>query len=733
MSSPNRIQLAVYDLSMGMAAQMSLPLIGTHVEGIWHTGVVIFGYEYFFGGGIQKLRHGMFAQSHGMQPVRMIDMGESVKTEAEVDAFIRSIKHRFTPHTYDLLRHNCNNFSNELVIYCTGGSGSDASHGGREIPHYILHLANNVFSTPGGAMIRPLIENMQNNINRSGRSMDAFEGAYNHNTAAAAAPPPVPTPTPAPSAVMPTIDHQKRRENEQKYHMLLAHHNSSAAAVEGSSILQLTHPLLSNDIDAATLRMLTKKIANALTPSATTAQGNHDCAGASASAHADAVAIQQLVEYIIETHNNSTNDTAAATAAIAATTPTAAPDASAIYRIFLQVLTQHPKLQMAVLFVLRVVVVRFAPGVPFPAGSNSSNIALGQVSAVTRGSEREFHALLWDLVNRIDRYHTKSLTTGEATAASRTFSSDATYTMGLCVLANAIGATATAKATATATTTAMTASVGVGVFAMLQRTSSDATATSTATDGAPTPAPTGFATAAQLVDALMEVGVRATQYSGTAGTAAGAAKTVADIQLMGSAILFNLTMLCTRRGGRTSTVRNNNGSSCVVAMHPWIDDWSTTTQEAQVVAQEAHEVHSHVVQLLCQILEEIDTAHMPTETATRPVHAHIRTRKLSILVLLLRAHNGGRWSGCTRTPLCPPLSLLLHLIADLDYADKLKALAAKIKTAYINSNTTTSASAGAGTGASDPAHGGFCDEEVVLLHEIVAYLDSDAATATATA
>lgn len=42
----------MYDLSQGMAAQFSKALVGKQIDGIWHTGIVVYGKEYYFGGGI---------------------------------------------------------------------------------------------------------------------------------------------------------------------------------------------------------------------------------------------------------------------------------------------------------------------------------------------------------------------------------------------------------------------------------------------------------------------------------------------------------------------------------------------------------------------------------------------------------------------------------------------------------------------------------------------------------
>jgi desumoylating isopeptidase 1 len=115
-----RVQLLVYDLSRGMALTMSQQILGQQIEGIWHTGILVFDVEYYFGGGIQAQQAGMFARQHQMAPARVLDIGVTSKTKNDLQAFLLSLHGRFNASTYDLTRNNCNNFSDTVSQFLTG-------------------------------------------------------------------------------------------------------------------------------------------------------------------------------------------------------------------------------------------------------------------------------------------------------------------------------------------------------------------------------------------------------------------------------------------------------------------------------------------------------------------------------------------------------------------------------------------------------------------------------------
>ncbi|CAN0546639.1 unnamed protein product, partial [Ectocarpus sp. 12 AP-2014] len=120
------------------------------------TGIIVYGKEYFFGGGLQSMPHEQFVQMHGgVGPTEYIELGSTDLTQELFEDFNREVQPRFTAQTYDLMKHNCNTYSNEASQFLLG----------KGIPEYIVNLPQEVLNSPMGGMLRPLLEQMTTQMN----------------------------------------------------------------------------------------------------------------------------------------------------------------------------------------------------------------------------------------------------------------------------------------------------------------------------------------------------------------------------------------------------------------------------------------------------------------------------------------------------------------------------------------------------------------------------------------
>eukprot|EP00753_Platysulcus_tardus_P008975 PLAT174.1.p1 GENE.PLAT174.1~~PLAT174.1.p1 ORF type:complete len:397 (+),score=180.75 PLAT174.1:493-1683(+) len=132
---------------------------------------------------------------------RAIPMGSTEVPREVFEDFLREVSPRFTSETYDLLTHNCNNFTDEACQFLVG----------KPIPEFITGLPAEFLATPMGAMLRPVIEQMQGQmrgVGGRGGGLDPFASFGGGAAAAPVAPAPVapapaapaPAPAPAPAA-----------------------------------------------------------------------------------------------------------------------------------------------------------------------------------------------------------------------------------------------------------------------------------------------------------------------------------------------------------------------------------------------------------------------------------------------------------------------------------------------------------------------------------------------------
>ncbi|KAI3360075.1 hypothetical protein L3Q82_014393, partial [Scortum barcoo] len=143
------VQLYIYDLSRGMARSLSPIMLGKQLDGIWHTAIVAYGDEFFFGGeGISSCSPGGTMLG---PPDTVVELGETEVSEEIFMDYLSSLgESTYRGDRYRLFEHNCNTFTNEVAQFLTG----------RSIPSYITDLPSEVLSTPFGQILRPILDSI---------------------------------------------------------------------------------------------------------------------------------------------------------------------------------------------------------------------------------------------------------------------------------------------------------------------------------------------------------------------------------------------------------------------------------------------------------------------------------------------------------------------------------------------------------------------------------------------
>lgn len=148
------VQLYVYDLSKGLARQFSQQFLGTYIDAVYHTAIVIQNIEYFFGAGVQTTYAG---STHHGQPMEVISMGKTELPLEVILEYLESLKEVYTAESYDLFMHNCNNFSNDFAMFLVG----------KGIPDHITSLPQTVLNTPFGMMLRPQLDQAMRSVTQA--------------------------------------------------------------------------------------------------------------------------------------------------------------------------------------------------------------------------------------------------------------------------------------------------------------------------------------------------------------------------------------------------------------------------------------------------------------------------------------------------------------------------------------------------------------------------------------
>ncbi|KAL2179144.1 uncharacterized protein P884DRAFT_276212 [Thermothelomyces heterothallicus CBS 202.75] len=155
------VHLLVYDLSRGLARQMSMGLLGFQLDAIYHTSIELNGLEYVYDGNVVAIKPG---SSHLGQPMERIHLGRTELPMDVIEEYLDSLREIYTVEAYDLFRHNCNNFSNDFATFLLG----------KGIPSHIINMPQAVLNSPFGQMLMPTLT-QQINANKRGGGILGIE------------------------------------------------------------------------------------------------------------------------------------------------------------------------------------------------------------------------------------------------------------------------------------------------------------------------------------------------------------------------------------------------------------------------------------------------------------------------------------------------------------------------------------------------------------------------------
>ncbi|KAI0214738.1 Desumoylating isopeptidase 1 [Lamellibrachia satsuma] len=154
------VRLYVYDLSQGLVEKLPSSLLGENLGGLWHTGIVVYRLEFFYSSEGIKI-----CQPSGTilgDPHKTADLGETLVPFEKYMAHLQKLSNTtFRPKDYELIKHNCNTFTDTMARYLTG----------QNIPSYITENANELrtsplvtqmekIMSPGSAINEPMLFNL---------------------------------------------------------------------------------------------------------------------------------------------------------------------------------------------------------------------------------------------------------------------------------------------------------------------------------------------------------------------------------------------------------------------------------------------------------------------------------------------------------------------------------------------------------------------------------------------
>lgn len=172
------VELLLYDISDGMSKRVSWALLGRQFEAIYHSSVLVFGFEYWYGGCIFKTRPpctqcfgpplaksvaAPLKPSTYIPDIMSVHLGYTMATAKELKKFLGTdLAKKYRKDNYDILTNNCNGFSNDVVGFLTGSM----------IPEEVLTLPELVMATNTAKFMRPLLNRWLGGFGAQGNDSD---------------------------------------------------------------------------------------------------------------------------------------------------------------------------------------------------------------------------------------------------------------------------------------------------------------------------------------------------------------------------------------------------------------------------------------------------------------------------------------------------------------------------------------------------------------------------------
>lgn len=201
------VELLLYDISSGASRHASPLLLGHNFEAIYHTGILAFDREFWYGGkifhnnpptsafGTPLARSGEvpLQPSYYRPELQVVHLGYTFVNSIEFNRHLsEDLAFKYTPDSYEVLTHNCNSFCEDAARFLTGSG----------IPTQVLELPQRMMASPvaqmlgGPRALRPLLNKWLGGFDSEGNHAsttdDREQDLESEDTLAGAAEPVIP-------------------------------------------------------------------------------------------------------------------------------------------------------------------------------------------------------------------------------------------------------------------------------------------------------------------------------------------------------------------------------------------------------------------------------------------------------------------------------------------------------------------------------------------------------------